>query len=513
MNTLSRRDFLKLLAGTSAGLGTLRIDELLNPIRARGGGGQPNIIVLVLDAMSAQNLSLYGYPRPTTPNLERFAQRATVYHSYYSAGNFTTPGTASMLTGLYPWHHRAFSRRSLVKRDLTENLFHAAQGYYRVGYSQNIWADLFPRQFRADLDLHLPSPSFSEESLTAMTSHRLPNDSAIAFYALDEFLLSSHQVLNPYPGSALMGYLDVSFGMFKNKDRVTDADYPFGIPTNTYYTYRHPQVFNGLRDLMMEFTRKNSPWLGYFHLYSPHAPYCPRKQFTGIFPEIKFPYKKRHPLSANHASAETIRLARDRYDEFITDLDHEFGLLMDALEQAGILDSSYLFVTSDHGEVFERGELGHGSPLLYDPVIHIPLVVSAPGQRKRRDVFTPTSSTDLVPTIAHLSGGDSLPGLDGRLLPELGGIEDPARGIFSMVAKDNSSFLPIRAGTVALTKGNLKLIHYQGYEKEWADFEMYNLADDPIEKKDLYPRQPFELAQMKQELLDSLADADRPYQR
>src|SRR3972149_189137 len=94
MQIFSRRDFLKLLAGSSAGLGMLGIKGLVEHALAQAGD-RPNIIVLVLDAMSAQNLSIYGYPRPTMPNLERFAQRATVYHSHLSAGNFTTPGTAS----------------------------------------------------------------------------------------------------------------------------------------------------------------------------------------------------------------------------------------------------------------------------------------------------------------------------------------------------------------------------------------------------------------------------------
>ncbi len=511
MSALSRRDFLKLLAGTSAGLGALGFKGLRD-LALAGNDKQPNIIVLVFDAMSARNLSLYGYPRPTTPNLERFAQRATVYHAHYSAGNFTVPGTASMLTGLYPWHHRAFAQRSLMRSGLSENLFRVAPDHHGVGWTQNIWADVLLRQLHAEMDDHLPSPLFSDKSLAAMPSQRLPNDSVVAYYALDEFLFSSHQILNPYPGSALLGYMDITRGLLDNRARAQEGEYPFGVPNNSYYTFRHPQVFEGLLGEIIERTRDNSPWLGYFHLFSPHTPYCPRKQFTGIFPEIRLPYQKRHPLAAHHADAKTIRYLRDRYDEFIADLDHEFGLLVDALEREGVLETSYLFVTSDHGEMFERGEWGHGSPLLYDPVIHIPLVVSAPGQRERRDVFAPTCNTDLVPTIAHLIGA-SVDGLDGRLLPELGGETDAARSLFSMVAMYNSSFQPIGEGTVALIRGSLKVIHYRGYEKAPTDFEMYDLDDDPFELKDLVPRQPSEFAQVKEELLDALADADHPYRR
>ena len=108
MHLFSRRDFLKLsaLIPISAALPPwakkLHFSEKISEINS-----PTNIIIVLFDAMSARNLSVYGYPRNTTPNLVRFASRANVYHSHYSAGNFTTPGTTSLLTGLYPWTHRA----------------------------------------------------------------------------------------------------------------------------------------------------------------------------------------------------------------------------------------------------------------------------------------------------------------------------------------------------------------------------------------------------------------------
>src|SRR5512135_2471368 len=124
MPRFSRRDFLKIGSLLS---GAFAVSRLAPQISApQSGTGRPNILILVFDAMSATNLSLYGYRRKTTPNLERFAQRATVYHTHYSAGNFTTPGTASLLTGLYPWTHRAINESGLIARNLTgQNLFRA----------------------------------------------------------------------------------------------------------------------------------------------------------------------------------------------------------------------------------------------------------------------------------------------------------------------------------------------------------------------------------------------------
>jgi arylsulfatase A-like enzyme len=87
-------------------------------LRALPGAAQnqdlPNVIIILFDALCAFNLSAYGYPRQTSPNMERFASRATVYHNHHSAGNYTTPSTASLFTSTYPWTHRALNLNSLT---------------------------------------------------------------------------------------------------------------------------------------------------------------------------------------------------------------------------------------------------------------------------------------------------------------------------------------------------------------------------------------------------------------
>src|SRR5712691_5740932 len=117
MPRLKRRDFLKLAAFFPPAL------ALSNFFSAQDSAGRspatnlPNVIVVLFDAMTARNLSVYGYHRETTPNFERFAERATVYHAHDSAGNFTIPGTSSLLTGMYPWTHRAINNGGLVDRN------------------------------------------------------------------------------------------------------------------------------------------------------------------------------------------------------------------------------------------------------------------------------------------------------------------------------------------------------------------------------------------------------------
>ena len=79
---------------------TLIHPRYLVPVRPSG---------VVFDAWSAYHLPFLGYPRNTTPYLNTLLDQAVVYHNHISAGNYTTPGTASLLTSSYSWTHRAFN--------------------------------------------------------------------------------------------------------------------------------------------------------------------------------------------------------------------------------------------------------------------------------------------------------------------------------------------------------------------------------------------------------------------
>ena len=83
---LSRRDFLKLASLASLSMLNLPVTHPEKRQQILAQAQPPNILVLVFDALSAHNMSLYGYPRQTTPNLERLAQKATVFHRHYRGG-------------------------------------------------------------------------------------------------------------------------------------------------------------------------------------------------------------------------------------------------------------------------------------------------------------------------------------------------------------------------------------------------------------------------------------------
>jgi len=498
MDRLSRRDFLKLTTAVAGGMAASGLASRANQQANAQGRSKPSVLILVLDAMSASNLSLYGYARPTTPNLQRLAARATVYHQHYAAGNFTTPGTASLLTGLYPWTHRAINQAGLIARPLAErNIFGAVgRSYHRLAFSQNPWPNYFFGQFRSDLERVVKPTAFGLMRL--VTGEHFDNDLTGAYRALDDFLLED----GVPPAALLMGLAERLHGL---ATKPPDEEHLAGI------TMR--RVFDGVGALIESMA---SPGLAYLHLFPPHAPYRPSREFEGAFADGWTPPRKRsHKLvdARTHRSAETLNEMRQTYDEYIAHVDAELGRLFDDLSARGVLDNTYVLLTSDHGEMFERGEQGHLTPLLYDPVVRVPLVIWAPGQTARQDVRVPTSAVDLLPTVVHLTGGEVPQWCEGQVLPPLGGADDPERSVFVVEAQTDAAFKPLRRASLAIRKGRYKLIDYMGYPQFRVQhrYEMYDMQGDPQELNNIYSGTLAAAWTMREELLGRLAAADSIY--
>lgn len=503
MPKLTRRDFLKLtaLAGSVAVLSTLA------PKNTFASTSQKGVIIFVFDAMSAPNLSVYGYPRPTTPNLERFAARATVYHSHNSAGNYTTPGTASLLTGLYPWTHRAINVTGLIARGQTKhNIFNAfGNTFHRFAYSQNIYTTYLLDQFGAEVDELIDPEAFS--IINQVIGSKFSNDRGMAYRVFDDFLTQNTEI----PASLVLGLISRlvlrrQLAVYKNKD------YPIGPPNTSSYPlyFELKEVYDGvIATLKQPVTR---PRLSYYHLWAPHAPYRPTPKYLNTFIDNWKPVvKPQHPFGAQKSNAD-LRTRRSHYDEYIANVDDEFGRVIDFMEADGLFENNYIVVTSDHGEMFERGSDGHFTPLLFDPVIHCPLMISSPGQTARVDVTSPTNSVDVLPTLLHLTGQTVPDWCEGQLLPGLGGAPDSERATFSIEAKTNPAFAPLQKVSIALRKDNYKLTVYKGYRDEDL-YELYDLAADPEELTDLFPAGPAIAKTLQAELLDRLQTANAPYQR
>jgi arylsulfatase A-like enzyme len=178
---------------------------------------------------------------------------------------------------------------------------------------------------------------------------------------------------------------------------------------------------------------------------------------------------------------------------------------MAKLAELGLMENSYIIFTSDHGESLERGEWGHVNRLLYEPLIHIPLLIHKPGQTRREDIYTATSATDLLPTLCQITGQEIPEWVEGEVLPGFRSEPTaPGRTIFSVEAKENSKFGPLTTATIAMIQWPYKLIHFLGYEQLPHHFELYNLEQDPEELEDLYTAGSGISAELESVLLEKL---------
>ncbi|MEW5942083.1 MAG: sulfatase-like hydrolase/transferase, partial [Chloroflexota bacterium] len=298
-------------------------------------------------------------------------------------------------------------------------------------------------------------------------------------------------------------------------ERRLAPEYPLGIPQtlndlDTYFLLE--DLFDGLMNLSASLPPAS---LAYLHLFPPHSPYAPRAKFMDAFNDGWRPRPKPAAAFRSTVSAEEeeeIQTMRAKYDAYIATVDEDFGRLFDFWQREGILERNYVVLTSDHGEIYERGVWGHTNEYLYEPLVRVPLIVSSPGQTARVDVHAPTSSVDLAPTLLSLTGRVVPPTAEGVLLPGLGGVEDAARAVFAIDTKSSAVRGPIRIATVAVRKGPYKLIAYLGYEGAAEAFQMYDVQNDPEETNELSQSKPETFADLRREIEAKLLQVNAPYQ-
>jgi arylsulfatase A-like enzyme len=506
---LTRRDFLKLIS-----MMPLVVSELPSILKSDGDSFAdqmpPNILILVFDALSAYNVSLYGYQRDTTPNLTRFAERATVYHNHYAGGNFTSAGTASLLTGTYPWTHRAFHLHDIVDDNLANrNIFNqfANKGYTRVGYSHNLLATSLLYQFREDIetfkwtrDLCLTDEQYAD--------HLFPNDFNVAFWS--EWL-TMRGGSGSEPGSLFLSLLQRTWKSMRKRSLIQEYGelFPRGIPN------LHSLLFileDAIDWIMQQLIVLPNPYLIYFHVLPPHEPYLTRRDFIDRFKDGWNPEPKPVCFFSEGHGVGFLEKNRREYDEYIAYADSEFGRLLDSMEKNGTLDNTYVVFTSDHGELFERGIRGHVTPALYEPIIRLPMLISRPGQTERVDVYEPTNCVDLLPTLLHLTGQAIPDWCEGDVLPLFSGETfSGERSVYSVEAKSNPKQAPLENASISLIRGKHKLICYMGYGGEVPTYEMFDIYNDPEERENLASTKNTLAEDHYAVLLEKIKEVNRPY--
>ena len=473
-----------------------------------------NVIVVVFDAFSAYDISLYGYQRETTPNIARWAERAVVYHNHHAGGNFTTPGTASLLTGTFPWTHRALGYYDTVDDSfVTKNIFAAFPNHYRLAYTHNPVANRFLSQFSTEMEDHVPLGKLF-----------LTNDDFIyTLFGNDEDTATVSWVRTMKTKEEGYAYSLFLARLYEQQREKMIAElrsqFPGGVPhiaTDDYFLLEDAIAWLG--DTLSALPER---FMGYFHFLPPHHPYLTLKELQGRFagdgfvPVYKQPDKYFGEDSRNEF--EFLLRKRTNYDEYILYVDQEFGKLMDRLEESGMLENAWVVLTSDHGEMFERGIQGHVTDVLYEPVIRIPLMIFEPGKTRRQDIYENTSAVDVLPTLLHVTGQSPADWSEGSILPPFSPtLIDRDRDLFVVQSRQNMHYEPLTRATTVLIKGQYKLMYFFGYEELGGSgserVEMYDLENDPEELNDLYNTKRETAAELLNELKKKIADVNEPYQ-
>jgi len=116
----------------------------------------PDIFIFLMDACQAKHLGTYGYSRPTSPNIDRFAQDAVVFENAYANASFTRSSVATLFTGLYPETHKVRILRNKLSEDLlTLPVYLKGKGYRTSLFTStgNVSASL---GFARGIDDYLP---------------------------------------------------------------------------------------------------------------------------------------------------------------------------------------------------------------------------------------------------------------------------------------------------------------------------------------------------------------------
>jgi arylsulfatase A-like enzyme len=231
----------------------------------------------------------------------------------------------------------------------------------------------------------------------------------------------------------------------------------------------------------LEHERKGKFFL-FFHGYDAHTPYTNDAIDRGhLAMRAKRPRHKFHRVCRNHHKpGSAIQRYVNEYDGAIHHADRYVGKLVDELARLGLLEKTILVITSDHGEEFlEHGSCFHLNTV-YREVVHVPLVILAPGLPPARIAATVPASVTIAPTILDMVGirESAIPA--HSLLPlALGGEAPDAPAISETSRRSGAGHGRGRGHARSLTRTNEKLVDWLTEGRR----EYFDVIEDPGEQR------------------------------
>lgn len=439
--------------------------------------GAPDVFLITMDTLAAEDASLCGTGPTNMPNLRQLVARSTCFTHHYSSSTLTAPSTTSLETSTLPWTHWVVHGGRPPADLAGASVAHMLR---RAGYSTHAFSaapGASPRQ-------HSTYEGYDTAQLARTSSLNM----------------SAVNLILEFPDSrSLPGLLGGVLSVLSAIDLTRiDTENPY--PSENIY---------GPAGRLLEQQGKGRPIFMWTHTWPPHAPYLPPASTRyQLLPPGQFDHYRDFLAEVGSYDLKrqsTVDKNRLRYQETIRGADESLGRFLQELERQGRLERALLIVTSDHGESFERGVLRHGGPDLHGAVIRVPLLIKLPGQQVGRTIDTPTSQIDIAPTILELAGAEPIATSEGRsLATALKGAPLDPMPVIAMAVLRESRFWPLTGGHYTVIDGQTKLVYHLAEDKS----ELYDLAADPRENRDISSAHPAVAARLKALLKARIANAE-----
>ena len=412
---------------------------------------KPYVFVIILDALSIHDMSLYGYHLKTTPKLDQLAQNWTVYENAQSTGTGTLASMPTLLLGRYPYSNQwsQYANRGTDWLNLSEV---AKQiGYTTVHVEGGGWpAGLFKLHHSFDYILRTLENTYMSDELPAWIA---PWD-----YRLTQWLI---------PKSVpILSFILPENTAVRSANAQVSLDEPL---------YGYAEEF--LRD--QKARGNEQPIYAYMHMTRPHWYYV-ANEFTGALVPFDPAYNNNALFDRYwgkpYPPEEQTRIddMRLHYDENVMKADAEVGEFIETLKQLGIYDQSLIIVTADHGTSFTNGYYGYYTKQMLAAEHQIPLLMKEPGQTEGRRVKSLVSNLDIVPTVLASMGVTYSENLvDGEPLETAE--NDAKRALYVRLPSMPDSDPKV----ISVLCGNMKFVTRASGEA------LYNLASDPNEQTNL----------------------------
>jgi arylsulfatase A-like enzyme len=370
---------------------------------------KPNIVFIVLDTHRLDRLGCYGCPRGTSPNLDAFAQGATLFENAISPAQWTIPSHASMFSGEPPTTHMALQSGDMLDprfKTLAEHL--RSNGYRTIGFCNNPLVGVINNGFRRGFEAFY-NYGGAIPSAPARPSKRLVKPlRGIVERCIGALRRLSYSIQDVFANSSQMFQAALN---------------PFWVPLWTRVANFKGDTSHSIRDVTSFVTRHTGkgdeqPYFLFVNLMETHFPFSAPRNFVDTFvPYFREERAARDFMRSFNAQAVRwitpmdkpfseleARTLNDMYDAEVAYQDHLLADLLAALDRPEHRANTMVTLVADHGEMLgEHQMMGHSFGV-YQELVHVPLMIRFPEQTTGRRVAAPVSTTRLFHTVLDVAG-------------------------------------------------------------------------------------------------------------